>query len=36
LAGQNLNTQRRPMPLADIEEQQLKRFIRELTRRHVR
>ena len=36
LAGQNRNTQRRPMPLADIEEQKLRRRIRELARRHVR
>ncbi len=36
LAGQNRNIQRRPEPLADIEEQKLKRRIRELARRHVR
>jgi transposase InsO family protein len=36
LAGQNRNTQRRPVPLADIEEQKLRRRIRELARRHVR
>ena len=33
LAGQNRNTQRRPMPLADIEEQKLRRRIRELAQR---
>jgi putative transposase len=36
LAGQNRNTQRRPVPLADIEEQKLRRRIRELARRQVR
>jgi transposase InsO family protein len=36
LACQNRNTQRRPVPLADIEEQKLKRRIRELASRHVR
>jgi transposase InsO family protein len=36
LTGQHRNTQRRPVPLADIEEQKLKRRIRELARRHVR
>ena len=36
LAGQNRNTQRRPVPLADIEEQKLRRRIRELARRHMR
>ena len=36
LAGQNRNTQRRPVPLTDIEEQKLKRRIRELARLHVR
>ena len=36
LAGQHRNTQRRPVPLADIEEQKLKWRIRELARRHVR
>ncbi len=36
LAGQNRNTQRRPMPVAAIEEQKLRRRIRELARRHVR
>ena len=36
LAGQNRNTQRRPVPLADIEEQKLRRRVRELARRHVR
>jgi hypothetical protein len=30
LAGQNRNTQRRPVPVADIEEQKLRRRIREL------
>ncbi len=34
LAGQNRNTQRRPV--ADIEKQKLRRRIRELARRHVR
>jgi putative transposase len=36
LTSQHLNTQRRPVQLADIEEQKLKRRIRELARRHVR
>ena len=36
LACQNRNTQRRPVPLADIEEQKLKRRIRELASLHVR
>lgn len=36
LAGQNSTTQRRPVPVADIEEQKLRRRIRELARRHVR
>ena len=36
LSCQNRNTQRRPVPLADIEEQKLKRRIRELASRHVR
>ena len=36
LTGQHRNTQRRPLPLANIEEQKLKRRIRELARRHVR
>jgi len=36
LAGQNRNTQRRPMPVAAIEEQKLRRRIRELARRHAR
>jgi hypothetical protein len=36
LAGQNRNTQRRPVPLADIEEQKLRSRIRELARSHVR
>ena len=36
LTGQHRNTQRRPIPPADIEEQKLKRRILELARRHVR
>jgi hypothetical protein len=36
LAGQNRNTQRRPMPVAAIEEQKLRWRIRELVRRHGR
>jgi putative transposase len=36
LAGQNHTTQRRPVPVVDIEEQKLRRRIRELARRHVR
>lgn len=36
LTGQNRNTQRRPIPLADIEEQKLRSRIRELARSHVR
>ncbi len=36
LAGQNRNTQRRPVALAAIEEQKLRSQIRELARRHVR
>ena len=36
LACQHRNTQRRPVPLADIEEQKLRRRIRELAQRHVR
>ena len=36
LTGQHRNTQRCPVPLADIEEQKLRRRIRELARRHVR
>ena len=36
LAGQNRNTQRRPVSIAAIEEQKLRRRIRELARRHVR
>lgn len=36
LACQNRNTQRRDVPLADIEEQKLKPGIRELARRHGR
>ena len=36
LTGQNRNTQRRPVPLADIEEQKLRSRIRKLARSHVR
>lgn len=36
LAGQNRNTQRRPVPVADTEEQKLRRRIREGARRPVR
>jgi len=36
LAGQNRNTQRRPVPVADIEEQKLRQRIQELVRRHMR
>ena len=36
LVGQNRTTQRRPVPVATIEEQKLRRRIRELARRHVR
>jgi len=36
LAGQNRNTQRRPVPVTAIEEQKLRRRICELARRHVR
>ena len=36
LACQHPNTQRRPVPLADIEEHKLRQRIRELARRHVR
>ena len=36
LAGQNRNTQRRPTPIADIEEGKLRSRIRELARRHGR
>ena len=36
LAGQNRNTQRRPVPVTAIDEQKLRRRIRELARRHVR
>jgi len=36
LASQNRNTQRRPLPVAAIEEQKLRQLIRELARRHVR
>ena len=36
LAGQHRNTQRRSVPLGAIEEQKLRRQIRELARRHVR
>ncbi len=36
LAGQSRNTQRRPVVLTAIEEQKLRRRLRELARRHVR
>jgi len=36
LAGQNRSTQRRPVPVADIEEHKLRQRIRELARRHIR
>ena len=36
LTGQHRNTQRRPVPQEDIEEQKLRSRIRELVRRHVR
>jgi hypothetical protein len=36
LAGQNRSTQRRPVPVADIEEHNLRERIRELARRHIR
>jgi putative transposase len=36
LAGQNRNTQRRPLAVTAIEEQKLRHRIRELARRHVR
>ncbi len=36
LAGQNRNTQRRPVPVSAIEEHKLRRRIRELGQRHVR
>ena len=36
LAGQNRNTQRRPAPVAAIEEKKLRQRILELARRHVR
>lgn len=36
LAGQNRTTQRRPVPVAEIEEQKLRQRIRELARRHIR
>ena len=36
LAGQNRNTQRRPVSVTAIDEQKLRRRIRELARRHVR
>ena len=36
LVGQNRTTQRRPAPVADIEEHKLRQRIRELARRHVR
>ena len=34
--GKNRATQRRPVPVAAIQEQKLRRRIRELARRHVR
>ena len=36
LAGQNRNSQRRPLPVVDIEEQKLRQRIRALAQRHVR
>jgi putative transposase len=36
LAGQNRTSQRRPVPVVGIEEQKLRRRIRELAQRHVR
>ena len=36
LVGQNCTTQRRPVPVADIEEHKLRQRIRELARRHIR
>ena len=36
MAGQNRNTQRRPVPVTAIDEQKLHRRIRELAWRHVR
>jgi hypothetical protein len=36
LAGQNRSTQRRPVPVADIEGHKLGQRIRELARRHIR
>ncbi len=36
LVGQNRTTQRRPVPVADIEEHKLRQRIRELARRHIR
>ena len=36
LAGQNRSTQRRPVPVADIEEHKLRERIRELARLHIR
>jgi hypothetical protein len=36
LAGQNRTTQRRPVPVADIEEHKIMQRIRELARCHVR
>ncbi len=36
LAGQNRSPQRRPVPVADIEEYKLRQRIRELARRHIR
>ena len=36
LAGQNRNTQRRPVPATAIDEQMLRRHIPELARRNIR
>ncbi len=36
MAGQNCNTKRRPVAVTAIEEQKLRRRIRELAKRHVR
>jgi putative transposase len=36
LAGQNRTTQRRPVPVADIEEHKPRQQFRELARRYVR
>jgi hypothetical protein len=36
LAGHNRSTQRRPVPVADIEEHKLREQIRELARHHIR